>query len=352
MKRSGALKAIYDVPLRRGSRAITRQRGALVPSWVKIGEVTDAALDDALYVAATPGIAVVSAANINTVAIVDLSDPENPVVASSVSDASQTYVPQGIAIDGTNAFVAIPGFESRITTVSFATPNAAAIIGSKQDATNLSNALFPVIYDPGTLYVVVAGNEVSIWDASDPTDLQWVSTYDPGGVVSSQGGIAMYGDFIITTDPSTGDVFVYDASTPASPTQVGQLLDEGVGEPNEIVMQGPYGFIVDSAFEAIGVVDFSDPENPATVDSLSWDANPWDQLAPFGSSYVIASENSLDRMSAIDGHNPGAISSYRSLDVTGFGAIVDDIAVVGDLVLWVNGSDNYLGVSRISNFPV
>lgn len=346
MKRSGPLKAIYDVPLKRGSRAITRQRGALIPALVARGSVSDIELDGALYVAATTNIAVVSATDDDRVAIVDYSDPDNPFVAGSIQHATQLWVPQGIAIRGTNAFVAIPGSECRITTVSFATPATPSIIGSKQDATNLSNALFPVLYDAGGVeYVIVAGNEVSIWDADDPTDLQHVSTYDPGG---SQGGIGVHpSGLVVTTRPALSECHVYDISTIGTPTFAGEVMD-GIGVGNEVIVKGDYAFVSDSNNEQVCVVDFvSDPSDPVVVETFPLDQQAWDHLAVFG-EYVMATELAT-WIHALDTHNELAVTDYVTRLEYG-GAIIDDIAVADNFVVWVDSSDNSFHVAEMRNF--
>lgn len=340
------LTALFDPPAQRGRPRPGSQIGEIPPpAMVLVGSITDATdLDNVGNVAGVDDLVIASAADANQITVLDISDPTDPTIVGSVSDASQLFVPQGIKIIGTNAFVAVPGPECRLTVVSFATPSAPSIIGSVQDTTNLSNALYVAVYDPGTDYVVVAGNEVAVVDVSTPSSPTVVGTYDPGA--ESQNGLAVYQNYALTTRAAGDRLRIIDLSTPSAPTLAATFVDStNLDSPRGIGVIGDQAFIACANSATLSVVDLSVlPSTPSVVETIA--LTDGDPVAVYG-DYVISGAFLGNPLHAFDAHNPLALTDYASVDL---GTDVDDLAVVGNYVVAPDSTANRVMVIELRNF--
>lgn len=354
--RTTPISPLFDPRLRRGAVQPGSTPGTPYvppPAMVLVGEVADTThLVGALWVAAAPGLAIVSATDDDRVASVDLSDPANPVVLHSVQDASQLFVPQGSCIIGDHAFVAIPGPEARLTSINISNPAALTVAHSIQDSSAFSNAIWVKQFD--ATHVIVAGNEVTLVDVSDPTAMSVVRTYEPGA--ESQGGLGAYLSTYAVTDRPSGDVLRVVDMTVGPPVVTGSLTSSiNLDQPNELVVYGDHAYVVAAGggSDFIAIIDLSDPANPGFVTSIDvevFGVQPWDKVALYG-HYLIATYNSPTTLRAFDLSNPEAPTEYASLDTSPSGsAIMDDIAVAGDLVVWVDGSLDSIFVVELQNF--
>jgi hypothetical protein len=314
------------------------------PSIALRGSVSDAVnLDGALWVSASGTVAVVSATDDDRLTTVDISDPDNPVVLDSIQDATQLFVPQQSCIIGDHAFVAIPGSECRLTSVDISDPSNISIADSLQDFAAFSNAIYVSQFDSS--HVLVAGNEITLVDVSDPTNMFVVRTWDPGA--EGQDGLSGYSEqYAVTTRSSTDHIRVIDM-TVGPPSVVGSLIDSAnLDAPNRLAVVGDHAYVICDVSNTLTAISLVAPSAPTTVRTVGYSLAASDPIAGYGDNYVIFGQSATGQLRAIDVHTPSAaIHPYATLNVGG----VDDLAIVGDLVVWVDGT-NTLGVAQLGDF--
>lgn len=268
-----------------------------------IGTLTDATnLANAWHIALSSDdqYAYVTTLSANRLTVVDISDPTAPSVAGSVQDATNLNNAWGVAVDPVygNYVYVTANSGARLTVVSVTTKTAPTVHGSVNDATNLAGASGVSVEAAGTyVYVAAATNHVlNVVDVSTPsspsltghvtdsTNLD-VATH----VVTSSSGTYVY---VGCSDRLT----VVDVSTPGTPTVTGHLAAADIDSINSIALSanGSYVYVTNESKDLIVVVDVTTPASPSEVRSV---------LGNFGTLELMAVSGPGDYFLVCDGPN-------------------------------------------------
>jgi len=173
-------------------------------------------------------------------AIIDVSDPSNPIDVSSISDtACDAANAGGCELDG-----------------------AYAIFVSGKYAYVASNT------DDG----------IEILDVSDPFNPVHVAKFndsdDPDAELNGAAGIFVSGKYAYIASTADNGVEILDISDPTNPTHVGSITDSGATElagAQGIFVTGKYAYIASSIDDGVEILDISDPTNPTHAGSIDDD---------------------------------------------------------------------------------
>ncbi len=163
--------------------------------------------------------------NDNSMSIIDVSSPSNPVELTTFSfgRASLGGIPTGIAVDGSYAYVA--------------------------DASN------------GTLLVV------DVSDRYNPVVVGQVA-------ISAPAGVETYGGYVYVTQPKSSGVSIVDVSDPTNPTVINTV---GVAaKPTDLAFRtvgnSSYAIVADEGY--VSVIDITNPSSPSLVDTVTLPNTP------------------------------------------------------------------------------
>ncbi len=197
--------------------------------------------------------------NDNSMSIIDISSPSNPVELTTFSfgRASLGGMPTGIAVDGTYAYVTDAN-NAALLVVDVSDPYSPAVVGQIAMSTPASVQAYG-----GYVYVAnVAGSTVSIIDVSDPTNPTLINTVGvglyPTDIAFKQVGNSSYA---IVADQ--GYVSVIDISVPASATLVKTVTlpdTPSVRALDSISVAGNYAYASDWN-GTVSVINVTDPTN-------------------------------------------------------------------------------------------
>jgi hypothetical protein len=150
------------------------------------GTVTDPALAGAYFLAVLGNYAYVTI--YSGLTVVDITNPVAPVVAGTVTDVSLTGA-SGVAVSGGYAYVAASGIDS-LTVVDVTNPVAPAITGTVTYA-SLTGAT-GVAFAGGFVSVAAAGaNSLTVVDVNNPAAPEVVGTVASGTIPIAVPGAAM-----------------------------------------------------------------------------------------------------------------------------------------------------------------
>ncbi len=194
--------------------------------------------------------------------IVDISDPRNPVQVGTAALGTQPF---GIYVAGRYAYVTLFGAASVIT-VDISNPVAARKI-----ATTTVGANPRAVYVAGK-YAYVANrtdNNISVLDISNPLAPIQIATTDVGG-----NPFAIYGQgrYVYTANNAEASISVVDVSNPYVPLQVSTAA-VGVA-PNGIYVSGKFAYVTNFNDATMSIVDISNPASPVQVGTSSTGVNP------------------------------------------------------------------------------
>ena len=256
----------------------------------------DDPVDIAIYEGGNGGIyAIITAHNSNTVHIIDITDPTNPVVVAAILNDEDyaLYGASGFTIyeDNNSIYAIVPAhFGDAVQIIDITVPTSPAAVATIQDGDNfeLDGPGVVGIYndeDNGSIYAIVAvydSNMVQIIDVTDPTSPAVVATIQDGDNFELDGpwGVAIYEDdnnaYAMIIARLGNAVQIIDITDPTSPAAVATIRDdvdfELDGPADIIVYENDEGnlYAIVSALnsDAVQIIDISDLTNPAAVATI------------------------------------------------------------------------------------
>jgi hypothetical protein len=208
---------------------------------------------------------------------VNISDPTNPIVVSSVTDATDINDPRGLCVLGTDMVVVCSYGSNRLTVVDVSDPAAMFVVGSITDAF-LQDTWAVAMYGDYAVVCCYDDSRITIVDLSDPTTPSVVS-FATGSEIDFPSGIAMYGDYAVwvndTTNVGSRQLAVMDLSVPASPNIVGWTADSSTYKTGwDVTILGNYALSTHWSgipTPYLVITDISNPAAPVFQTSITED---------------------------------------------------------------------------------
>lgn len=232
-----------------------------------VGTVSDAALPQP-YGLVKDGVYCYVSNNIGGVfAIVDVSDPTDPVVVGSVTAVSPQYLQNGrfLVKDGDYVYVCAHQY---LTVIDVSNKAAPAIVATLNDSTQLFSAQ-DVTKDGNYLYVVnkraFGGLDyltvIDVTNPLAPSESGFVAVDGASGVIKD--GIYCY----VACERSSGNgaVVVVDVSNVAAPTVLATLQNTDLAGAGGLVKDGDILYVCTGDTDDIELVDVSNPAAPTML---------------------------------------------------------------------------------------
>ncbi|MEL7483010.1 MAG: hypothetical protein AAFN41_01530 [Planctomycetota bacterium] len=199
-------------------------------------------------------------------------------------------------------------------------------------------AIQSITQAPGRLYAVIRGEDPGTGASISTlatftldTTLTLIGSTPPGPTTTltdSSGPLAAVGNLLVALDNPTGDLVVYDMTTPATPVSISGL---DLASPIRVIESVPGGVLA-LTNDTLFAVSLADPFNPVVASSLP---SGFPSNVPFGivkDGVVPVSDSNTT--SLIDVSNLSNITSIGSVPSAGTGrpAIVSNRLVITDRV--------------------
>ena len=201
----------------------------------------------------------------NTISVVDVSNPSNPVQIATTSVGTN---PSSVYVSGRYAYVTNQGSHT-ISVVDVSTP-----------AFPIQIATTSVGFGPTSIYITgryayvgnsISGN-ISVVDISNPSAPVQIATANVGPAAGRVDGIAVSGRYAYVVDNSNLVMDVFDISNPAVPREITTVgIDGGAFS---IYVSGRYAYTANWSSDNISIVDISNPSAPIKVGTASVGAQP------------------------------------------------------------------------------
>jgi len=329
--------------------------------------------------------AYVTSDNNDSLTIIDISDPTNPLEVGNITDSGKGGT--ATALDGawdvhvSGKYAYVTSFnDDSLTIIDVSDPSSPEEIGYVLDTESPESGGNATILDgPRGLYVsgkyayVTSSNDdgLSIIDVSDPTNPTEVGfvmdTESPesGGtatVLDTAFDVYVSGKYAYVTSNSDRGLSVIDVSDPTNPTEVAFIQDTESGGSATVLdgaqgvyVSGKYAYVVSSLDDGLSIINISNLANVTEVGFIQDTESGGTATALDGATYVhvsgkyayVTSEND-DGLSVIDVSDPtspvevGYILGTESAESGGIATVLNN-----PYGLYVSGK--YAYVVSISN---
>ncbi|HEX8684544.1 MAG TPA: carboxypeptidase regulatory-like domain-containing protein, partial [Ardenticatenaceae bacterium] len=269
-----------------------------------------------------------------TLLTVNVSNPSAPVVEHNHPLGSNTHYSYrgGIAISGNHAYVST---RDELQVYNLSTPAAPTRVGAVNVGTGEIAIVDNLAYVAGTRYdESVSPISSGLWvvDIADP-HAPTESAFFNAPVIAVD--VAVAGSHAYLADQLEG-VLVVNISNPSTPTESGTYNPPRPRHPNEIVVNGDYGYIADSTIApdveeptpGLLILDLTDPALPVVVGSIR---TPFyiGGLTVAGNYVYLGAHNQLRVIDVSNPTNPTEAGSYTFPDEEG-AVSTNDVAIAGD----------------------
>ena len=239
--------------------------------------------------------------------VIDISDPENPSIVATLTDAVLTRLDgaHDVIVDGDYAYVTVLNKDS-IVSIDISTPASPVIADELVDNVKL-NAVHALAKQGDYIYAGgLGGNYFCVVDASDPTDMSVVGSVSDATYLHFPRGVYPKGDYVYVVTKGGGYLTVVDVSTKATPVIDGTPL-QIVASPTQndcanLRVRGDYAYCTTQAHDELVVVDISNHSSMSVVARLTIVDAYYITLA---GNYAFVSDYDID-MYVVDITNPAA----------------------------------------------
>ena len=265
--------------------------------------------------------AYVASALSDSLTVIDVSDPANPVQVGTITNAqlAGTY---DVALSGNYAYLA-SATSDRLNVIDVSNPVAPVQIGTVT-STDLAGARAVAVSGN---YAYVAGaqaDSLTVIDISDPFTAMQVGTVSTPDLNNPR-GVAVSGNYAYVASSLSDSLTVIDISNPLAPVQVGTVTSPDLEGARSVAVAGNYAYVASSAAGSLTVIDVSDPAAPAQVGVVEFDNA---RAVAVSGSYAYVADYSGDSLTAIDVSdpaNPVQVGEITSPDLNGaHGVAVSD----------------------------
>lgn len=218
---------------------------------------------DTAYVGGTRGLA-----------IVNIADKENPVEISNLINESEVLEINCVRVRGDYCYITTGG--DYFSAIDISDPNNPALASYIAGAENYLDAPHGFQLRGNYAYIAVGTSDaLTIIDISDPTSVKKAGHLtDP--YVGGANDVKLSGDYAFVTSADKYCLTVVDISDPAAPVKVTSLQDiHYFLQPRRLKIVGDYAFVVQwcDTYGGFTIVDISTPTNPRIVSKLTGAAN-------------------------------------------------------------------------------
>ena len=252
--------------------------------------------------------------------IIDISNPDSPVLAGSCSKGAI-----GVAVSGNYAYVADFNYGLKIFDVS--NPNAPVLAGSY----DVGKYTMSVAVSGGYAYVANREKGLFIIDISNPVAPVLTGSYD---MTDGTSGVAVTGGYAYVTDLDNG-LFIIDISNPAAPVLIGNYRT--AGSVYDVSVSGGYAYLANRE-NGLVIIDISNPAAPVFIGSYDTAKSAVDVVVSGSYAYVA----DFADLVIIDVSNPAAPVLAGVYDM---GKYANGVAVSGNYV-YVADLDDGLVILR------
>ena len=315
-------------------------------------EALGGAADIETVVVADRTYAVVAGAADDAVQIIDITDPASPIPTAGIFDGQDGFgaldVPRSVAIveiSGSTYVLVAAHSDDAIQVIDITDPERPLPASSVSDGRNGFEALdgpldIEIVEISGSTYAVVASwgeDAVQVMDITDPTNpvptagiFDGQEGFDSLGRAAEVEITAAFGrTYAMVTAHSDDAVQVIDVTDPASPLPVGSItgddfaLDGPRGMEVVQISGRTYAVVSSNLNDAVRIVDVTNPAAPAMVAGVSHGQDGFEALdGPLdveiveisGHTYAVVASFEIDAVQVMDITDPASpvpVSSVR-----------------------------------------
>lgn len=276
--------------------------------------------------------------------VIDVSDPTNPILVSSVSDSTNYNQIIGLDVVGKYAYT-LSAASKVLAITDISDPSNPVIVGTTTDSLN----------NPRTVKVVgpyaftsEANDEVNVFDISDPTNPVRISGVTDATNLDTLWPMDIQGDYAYVGSTDSDLLTIIDISDVEDMKVLGTIQDNQLNDTRGITVRGRYAYVAASIADRMTIVDVADPLNPTIVGSVYHGTylNQPMSIQLLDKYAVVGAYLRLTIIDISDPTTPVIVASLGSLGLT----LSNNLVIEGRYAYLANSNDDTLRIIDLQGF--
>ncbi|MFH1585758.1 MAG: LamG-like jellyroll fold domain-containing protein [archaeon] len=238
---------------------------AVQVGWISNSSSLGAAKD--VFISGDYAYVAVAQGTNNSLTIINVSDPTNPIQVGYLSNTSSLNGAQGVYISGDYAYVAVYTNDA-LTIINISDPIDPRQVGYITNSSSLGGA--NSIYVQGDYAYISSHNDaLTIINISDPTNPNQVYSITNSSSINLPLSVLVSGDYVYVVAYQSDSLTIINISDPTNPNQVGWLQNStSLNIVYDLHVQRDYAYLV-SQDDILTIINISDSTNPNQVYSIT-----------------------------------------------------------------------------------
>ncbi len=245
----------------------------------------------------------------NSLEIINVSDPENPVHAASFRTIGNVV---DIAIAGHYAYVTGGNVLEIIDITDPEKPAMTGFISSYTSDSVLEEAFGVGVSNNHAYVASVLTDTVEVFDVSNrskPVFRARITNRDFGARLNNINNLYVSGNYVYASSAASNAVEIIDITNPVMPDHLGSLRNGAGGAllktPNSMYARGKFAYVTSFGDNALEIINISDPKQPTHEGSLrdgetgAWLADPYGVLTA-GNYAFVGTDTTLEIIDVTD----------------------------------------------------
>ncbi len=225
---------------------------------------TDAEFDYIAHVAISGGYLYAASWTNDSLSIIDISEPTNPRLISSVVDS--TYYNQVISVDVAGKYVYTLSAASKwLTITDVSDPSDPVIVGYTDEF--LNNPRSVKVVGP---YAYTAENnyELNVFDISDPTNPEHINNLTENTDFENLWPLYIHGNYAYVGSTGRDRVVVVNITNPFLMNVLDSIQDDQLNDTRDLIVRGNYLYATANVEDRLTIINITDPEDISILTSL------------------------------------------------------------------------------------
>jgi len=274
----------------------------------EISSYTGANLDQAMGVTVSGNYAYVASYNIDSLTVIDISNPGSPIELDSISSANLDGATD-VAVSGNYAYV-VSWVSDSITSIDISDPSNLSEVDSHTSA-NLDGAEGIIISGSYAYVVSDSANSITSINISNPANLTEEDSFTSGNLAGAR-DVSLSGDYAYVASFSADSLTTIDISDPANLSEADSYTSANLDGAIDVVISGDYAYVASFSADSLTTIDISDPANLSEADSYASANLDGASDVAISGNYAFVAARTADAAVAIDISDPANLSEADS----------------------------------------
>ncbi len=230
-----------------------------------VGSVTDGPkMENARSLYVQGKYAYVTSQTNDSLTIIDISDPTNPVIVAYHTNSTGLEQAADIFVKGKYAYIAGLARDA-LSIIDVSNVTNPKKVSEVRDTSRLDGIAYPYISGKYAYVASYLNDSLSVIDISDPTSASIVGYVTNSTVLEGAVAVKVQGSYAYVASQNNDSLTIIDVSNPAEPFIVGSVTDLRLEVAWDVYVSGGYAYVPGRYNDSLCIINVTDVSKPSII---------------------------------------------------------------------------------------